>query len=117
MRPRDLRPVLGFIIGAVCLPAAGVDAAPRARELGIPFQGTPGLLDAITDVAGIEVGQKTLICAPPACGHGVRTGVTIVHPLGRAGRGAVAAGFATINGTASSPARICSTNWACSSGR
>ena len=34
---------------------------PRARELGIPFSGTPGPLNAITDVAGIEVGQVTLI--------------------------------------------------------
>src|SRR5262245_30746919 len=34
---------------------------PRARDLGIPFDGTPGPLNAITDVAGVEVGYKTLI--------------------------------------------------------
>ena len=34
---------------------------PRARDLGIPFDGTPGPFDAITDVAGVEVGFKTLI--------------------------------------------------------
>jgi len=34
--------------------------APRARDLGIPFDGTPGPLNAITDVSGVEVGFKTL---------------------------------------------------------
>ncbi|MGA2846428.1 MAG: S58 family peptidase, partial [Candidatus Acidiferrales bacterium] len=33
----------------------------RARELGVPFEGTPGPLDAITDVKGVEVGYRTLI--------------------------------------------------------
>src|SRR3954465_5286997 len=37
-----------------------VAAAPRARELGIPFDGTPGPLNAITDVAGVTVGHTTL---------------------------------------------------------
>src|SRR5688572_5017074 len=44
--------------------ASGV-AKPRARDLGIPFEGTPGPLNAITDVAGVEVGHLTLIA-----GHG-----------------------------------------------
>ena len=35
-------------------------AQPRARDLGIPFDGTPGPLNAITDVPGVEVGYKTL---------------------------------------------------------
>lgn len=34
---------------------------PRARDLGVPFDGTPGTLNAITDVAGVEVGHTTLI--------------------------------------------------------
>src|SRR5438445_1389547 len=54
-------------------------AAPRARDLGIPFEfGTPGRYDAITDVPGVEVGHATLIE-----GDRVRTGVTAVLPRGR----------------------------------
>jgi L-aminopeptidase/D-esterase-like protein len=58
----------------------------RARDLGIPFDGTPGLLNAITDVAGVEVGHKTLIegNGPLARGKGpVRTGVTAIFPGGK----------------------------------
>ena len=54
----------------------------RARDLGIPLDGTPGPLNAITDVAGVEVGFCTLVE-----GASVRTGVTAVHPRGRAGAG------------------------------
>jgi len=57
-------------------------AGPRARELGIPFDGTPGPLNAITDVAGVTVGQTTLI-EDLANGHKVRTGVTAILPRGR----------------------------------
>ena len=59
--------------------AAQEPAAPRARDLGIPFAfGTPGRYDAITDVAGVEVGHVTLVE-----GDRVRTGVTAVLPRGR----------------------------------
>ena len=54
---------------------------PRARDLGVPFDGTPGPLNAITDVAGVEVGHTTLISGngPLKVGVGpVRTGVTAV---------------------------------------
>ena len=60
---------------------------PRARDLGIPFGGQPGALDAITDVPGIEVGHTTLISGqgPLVKGKGpVRTGVTAVWPRGKA---------------------------------
>ncbi|CAF4237308.1 unnamed protein product, partial [Rotaria sordida] len=50
---------------------------PRARDLGIPFDGTPGKYNAITDVEGVQVGFKTLIQ-----GDSVRTGVTAVFPRG-----------------------------------
>jgi L-aminopeptidase/D-esterase-like protein len=50
----------------------------RARDLGIPFDGTPGPWNAITDVAGVEVGCTTLVD-----GEDVRTGVTAIHPRGR----------------------------------
>jgi D-aminopeptidase len=66
----------------------------RARALGIPFGGRPGRLNAITDVAGVEVGYTTLIK-----GSNVRTGVTAIHPRGPAGTGdPVAAGFHSQNG-------------------
>jgi L-aminopeptidase/D-esterase-like protein len=53
----------------------------RARALGVPFDGTPGRLDAITDVAGVEVGHTTIISGDGA--HAVRTGVTVVWPKGK----------------------------------
>ncbi len=75
---------------------------PRARGLGIPFHGTPGPFNAITDVPGIEVGYATLIAGegPLVVGEGpVRTGVTAIHPRGRADPGtACTAGFFSLNG-------------------
>ena len=58
------------------------EAQPRARELGVPFDGEPGLLNAITDVAGVTVGQVTLIEDLDG-GRKVRTGVTAILPRGR----------------------------------
>jgi D-aminopeptidase len=57
-------------------------AAPRARDLGVPFDGTPGPLNAITDVAGVTVGQVTLLEDLDG-GRKVRTGVTAILPRGR----------------------------------
>jgi len=65
----------------------------RARDLGIPFEGTPGPLNAITDVAGVEVGVTTLIE-----GESIRTGVTAVLPRGRASADPVFAGWFSLNG-------------------
>ena len=64
------------------LGSADATAKPRARELGIPFDGTPGTLNAITDVAPVAVGYTTLIDG--AGEHAVRTGVTAILPRGRA---------------------------------
>lgn len=78
-------------------PATG----PRARDLGIPFEGIPGPLNAITDVAGLEVGHATLVRGEGALvvGQGpVRTGVTAIFPLGKARMEGVAAGHFTFNG-------------------
>jgi L-aminopeptidase/D-esterase-like protein len=72
---------------------AAVQASARSRDLGIPFEGTPGPLDAITDVAGVEVGHKTLIE-----GQAVRTGVTVIFPRGRADPRPVYGGFFDLNG-------------------
>jgi D-aminopeptidase len=67
---------------------------PRARALGIPFEGTPGRWNAITDVPGVEVGHVTLIQ-----GEGVRTGITAIHPRGRLQPGdPCVAGFHSQNG-------------------
>ena len=72
------------LLPCLLLLAAGTATAaePRARDLGIPFEGTPGALNAITDVAGVNVGQVTLI-EDLADGHKVRTGVTAILPRGR----------------------------------
>ena len=63
------------------------NAAPvRARGLGVPFDGMPGPLNAITDVGGVEVGLTTLIRGDGALKTGegpVRTGVTTVFPRGK----------------------------------
>ena len=79
-------------------PAAHVD---RARDLGVPFDGTPGALDAITDVKGVEVGHTTLISGngPLQVGIGpVRTGVTVILPRGKADPEQVYAGWFSQNG-------------------
>lgn len=78
------------------------DGSPRARGLGIPLQGTPGPLNALTDVPGVEIGTTTLIAGegPLAVGAGpVRTGVTAILPRGRQGVGQpCAAGWYSLNG-------------------
>ncbi|MBP6286646.1 MAG: P1 family peptidase [Ferruginibacter sp.] len=59
---------------------------PRARDIGIPFDGTPGKFNAITDVAGVEVGYSTIISGTGKNIRGkgpVRTGVTAILPRGR----------------------------------
>lgn len=89
--------------------AAGASTAhallpkPRARDLGVPFEGTPGVRNAITDVPGVEVGFTTLISGdgngPFVVGQGpVRTGVTAVLPRGRHSKDPVFAGFFSQNG-------------------
>jgi D-aminopeptidase len=75
---------------------------PRARDLGIPFDGTTGTLNAITDVAGVEVGFTTLISGSGklVVGQGpVRTGVTAVLPRGKKSvNDPVFAGWYSLNG-------------------
>src|SRR5579863_9138163 len=66
---------------------------PRARDLGLLFDGTPGELNAITDVAGVLVGHATLIE-----GTDIRTGVTAILPRGRANPAPVYAGYFSLNG-------------------
>ncbi|HET7840384.1 MAG TPA: P1 family peptidase, partial [Terriglobia bacterium] len=74
---------------------------PRARDLGIPFDGSPGPLNAITDVHGVEVGHTTIIRGEGklVVGQGpVRTGVTAVLPRGKSLADPVFAGWFSLNG-------------------
>ena len=94
-----------LVLSALTLLAAEGAAAEkkRARELGLVplIGGTPGALDAITDVAGVEVGQTTLVSGEGrlVVGKGpVRTGVTVVHPRGRTSADAVFGAWFTLNG-------------------
>jgi L-aminopeptidase/D-esterase-like protein len=76
-------------------------AKPRARDLGVPFDGTPGRFNAITDVEGVEVGHTTLISGsgPLKVGVGpVRTGVTAILPRGNNSSDAVFGAWFTLNG-------------------
>lgn len=71
----------------------------RARDLGIPFEGTPGRWNAITDVPGVRVGHTTLIRdGKPDASDAVRTGVTVVVPSARTEQEAVFAGCFRLNG-------------------
>ena len=83
-------------------PKIGIDKQIRARDLGIPFDGRPGKFNAITDVAGVEVGYTTIITGEGKLEFGkgpVRTGVTAVLPRGlTAMNDPVFAGYFSLNG-------------------
>jgi L-aminopeptidase/D-esterase-like protein len=84
-----------------CGSPAGAQTVERARDLGVPFEGTPGPLNAITDVPGVEVGYTTLISGEGklTVGKGpVRTGVTAILPRGKNFKDPVFAGFFSQNG-------------------
>ena len=89
---RNILPLILTLVTVVC------EAGPRARELGVPFDGEPGPLNAITDVVGVTIGQVTLI-EDLAGGKKVRTGVTAILPRGRETLGLpVFAGWFALNG-------------------
>ena len=105
MRHRSFAAALALSLLAPLVPAGAAAAqeagAPRARDLGVPFDGRPGPQNAITDVPGVEVGHHTIIRGEGALrvGEGpVRTGVTAVLPRGRRSRGRVFAAWFTLNG-------------------
>jgi D-aminopeptidase len=89
---RRMSSTFALIVAAV-LAAQPASPKPRARDLGVPFDGTPGAFDAITDVRGVEVGLVTLIE-----GDNVRTGVTAILPRGKGSSDPVMAGWFTMNG-------------------
>jgi L-aminopeptidase/D-esterase-like protein len=80
---------------------SSAQAKPRARDLGVPFDGTPGANNAITDVRGVEVGHTTLISGSGKLkvGEGpVRTGVTAVLPRGKDSLDPVFGAWFSLNG-------------------
>lgn len=95
------RAAFALVFAALIFPlATNAKGEPRARDLGIPFTGTPGPLNAITDVAGVTVGHTTIISGEGKLdvGHGpVRTGVTVIHPRGKS-YNPVFSGWFTLNG-------------------
>jgi len=98
--------ILPFLTVPLCAvlfvaPLAFAQTKPRARDLGVPFDGTPGPNNAITDVKGVEVGHTTLISGSGKLivGKGpVRTGVTAVLPRGKNSLDPVFGAWFTLNG-------------------
>src|SRR6202050_5436995 len=93
--------IIFFALSFAAMDTAGQSAKPRARDLGVPFDGTPGALNAITDVKGVEVGHRTLISGEGKLQVGVgpvRTGVTAVFPRGKKSVDPVFAGWFAENG-------------------
>jgi len=90
-----------IVVSLLVVLASTQAAKPRARDLGVPFEGNTGPLNAITDVAGVEVGVTTLIDGdgPLQVGKGpVRTGVTAILPRGKSSNDPVMAGWFSMNG-------------------
>jgi len=89
---------------------------PRARDLGVPFDGVPGQFNAITDVKGVEVGYSTIIrgSGENILGEGpVRTGVTAIFPRGKAKKfSPVYANWYSLNGNG----EMTGTTWVTESG-
>jgi L-aminopeptidase/D-esterase-like protein len=98
-----MRAALLIVVSFCCY----AQTRPRARDLGVPFEGAAGTLDAITDVPGVEVGHKTLIE-----GDSVRTGVTAVWPRGKKSSDPVFGGFFSQNGNGD----MTGTHWLTESG-
>jgi D-aminopeptidase len=96
---------LVLLVAFTALAREPIPAPPkieRARDLGIPFDGTPGKFNAITDVPGVEVGYTTLISGEGKLERGkgpVRTGVTAILPRGLSEMNdSVFAGYFSLNG-------------------
>ena len=105
-RPQSLKPTMPILLLAGVFffapwAESAVQSKPRARDLGVPFDGTPGANNAITDVKGVEVGHTTLISGSGklVVGQGpVRTGVTAVLPRGKDNLDPVFGAWFTLNG-------------------
>lgn len=108
------RSVIAFaLLSEISMAACGQNVE-RARDWGIPFNGTPGPLNAITDVAGVAVGEVTLISGSGPLKKGVgpiRTGVTAILPRGKT-FDPVFAGYFSFNGNGD----MTGTHWISESG-
>src|SRR6266852_3471159 len=101
MPKRGNAALISALLFSLCATLLAAEPKPRARDLGVPFDGEPGRLNAITDVKGVEVGHTTLISGEGALKVGtgpVRTGVTAILPRGKDSRDAVFAGWFSLNG-------------------
>ena len=95
------RAALVLLASSTVSSTALAQSKPRARDLGVPFVGTPGANNAITDVAGVRVGHTTLISGEGELrvGEGpVRTGVTVILPRGDDPADPVFSGWFALNG-------------------
>src|SRR5215213_1723346 len=93
--------LLAFVVLLLVSLSIHAQDKPRARDLGVPFEGAPGPFNAITDVKGVEVGFTTLVSGEGklVAGRGpVRTGVTAILPQGKNFRGRLFAAWHTLNG-------------------
>jgi len=102
MRKHSLRLLARLLLFCASYSLLFAATKPRARDLGVPFDGTPGAFNAITDVKGVEVGHTTLISGSGSLKVGVgpvRTGVTAILPRGKSNvADPVFAGWFSLNG-------------------
>ena len=106
---------IALLASAIILSNIVFAQKPRARDIGIPFEGTPGKWNAITDVPGVEVGYSTIISGSGKnyAGKGpVRTGVTAIFPNGKVNHHPVFANWYTLNGNG----EMTGTTWITESG-
>jgi L-aminopeptidase/D-esterase-like protein len=107
-----------FLVWTIMTGLTCAQTKPRARDMGVPFDGVPGPPNAITDVKGVEVGHTTIISgdlpsdAASKAGVPVRTGVTAVLPRGKDSNDPAFAGWFTENGNG----EMTGTNWVEESG-
>lgn len=85
-----------MVVAIFFIQTASAQTKPRARDLGVPFDGTPGTNNAITDVKGVEVGYTTLVSGDGD--KAIRTGVTAILPQGKQFNGRLFAAWHTLNG-------------------
>ena len=85
-----------FLTISIFMMSINAQIKPRARDLGIPFDGATGEFNAIADVKGVEVGYTTLISGEGK--NAVRTGVTAILPQGKTFGGRVFAAWHALNG-------------------
>ncbi len=85
-----------FLIWSLFVLSIAAQTKPRARNLGIPFEGATGQFNAITDVKGVEVGYTTLISGDGK--KAIRTGITAILPQGKNFKGRIFAAWHTLNG-------------------